>query len=98
MNEDPASKLGPGARNALGCGKGEVLNVMIGIHGRLTDAHRALIEGLGIRLRTVAGDVLSADVPSGALLGLAELDFIRHVELSRPLWPDRPAGPQQQGE
>lgn len=43
------------------------------------------LESYGLRLKTVAGDVVTADLPVRALQRLANLDFIRYVELALPL-------------
>ena len=46
----------------------------------------------GAELRTVAGDVLSANVSLDRLEAITDHDFVKRVEVSAPLHPDE-AGP-----
>jgi hypothetical protein len=46
---------------------------------------RSTIESLGVTVRTVAGDVLTARVPVDRLQELADLEVVVYVEVSRPL-------------
>ena len=67
----------------------ERANVMMSTHGTLNAEQRGVLESLGCRVRSVAGDVVTLDLPRRALAALGDLDFARYVELSRPLWPEK---------
>jgi hypothetical protein len=44
-----------------------------------------ILEAYGLRLKSVAGDVGTADLPVRALQRVASLNFIRYLELALPL-------------
>jgi hypothetical protein len=88
MDQALARKLGPAARRALADPERTAespLNLMVATNGGLNPGQRERLAGIGCRLRTVTGDIVTADVPAGALPELVALDFVRYVELSRPL-------------
>ena len=61
------------------------LNVLIATVGTISDDQRMQLEQLGCDVRTVAGDVITASLPASSLASLGEMDFVRYVELARPL-------------
>lgn len=86
--EIPSRKLGPRVRQRIQHPRdepGDRVGVLLATHGVLTDEGRARMEALGCHVRTVAGDVVTADLPPAALEELAALDFVRYVELSSSL-------------
>lgn len=88
MKRDIARKLSPEARRALADPDrdGEHrLDVLMVTHRPLEPGQRERLARIGCRVETVAGDVVTADLPVRALPELAALDFVRYVELSRPL-------------
>jgi hypothetical protein len=59
---------------------------------------RSTIESLGVTVRTVAGDVLTAHVPVDRLQELADLEVVAYIEVSRPLMPEGlPTNEEPQG-
>ena len=48
------------------------------------------LEEHGARVRTVAGDVLTASAPLDSLDVLTDSDFVVAVEVSEPLYPEEP--------
>jgi hypothetical protein len=65
-----------------------VLPVLFRVKDELTTARRSKIEALGCEIRSVAGDIVTANIPSRSLLQLAALDFIAYIQRSRPLYPE----------
>jgi hypothetical protein len=51
------------------------------------------LRGAGARIRTVAGDVLTATVATDALERLADQPFVVSLEVSQPLYPEEPGAP-----
>jgi len=66
----------------------QLVSVLMQINGSLGPERRSRLEAVGTQVRTVAGDVITATVPSSEIRQLAELDFVRAVEVSRPLYPE----------
>jgi hypothetical protein len=64
------------------------LPVLFRIRDVLTTQRRSKIEALGCEIRSVAGDIVTANIPTRALLQLAALEFIIYIQLSRPLHPE----------
>ncbi len=64
------------------------LSVLFRVKDELTTEGRSKIEALGCEIRTVAGDIVTANLPSRALLQLASLDFVTYIQRSRPLHPE----------
>jgi hypothetical protein len=60
--------------------------VLAAMWDRPTAAHLRSLQKNGLQVRAVVGDVLTADLSIGALRRLATLDFIRYVELARPMF------------
>ncbi len=46
------------------------------------------LRAAGASVRTVAGDVLTADAPVSAIQKLADQEFVVEVALSQPLYPE----------
>jgi hypothetical protein len=65
-----------------------LVSVLVQISGGLGPERRSQLEEVGTEVRTVAGDVITATLPSSEIHHLAELDFVRFVEMSRPLYPE----------
>jgi hypothetical protein len=85
-----SSKLSPGTKRHLAELKPEEnpeVAVMLRVRDGLTPDRQSQIEALGGKVVSLIGDVVTANIPSRALLKLAELDFIVYVEISRPLRP-----------
>jgi len=59
------------------------LDVLIRTQGTIDATQRAALEQRGARIGSVMGDVLTARVPSRALVGIADLEFVVHIEISK---------------
>ena len=61
------------------------IGVILAIYNPPCSEQLHVLKANGLRVKTVAGDVITAELPVGALRRLANLDFVRYVELARPL-------------
>ncbi|MHB8534407.1 MAG: hypothetical protein ACYDBW_03065 [Sulfuricaulis sp.] len=80
-----SSKIDPGLSITMqdsGSAQQE-LDVLIHTRGAIDVARRAALEGRGARIGSVIGDVVTARIPVAALSGVAALDFVVRIELSR---------------
>jgi hypothetical protein len=59
------------------------LDVLIRTQGTIDATQRAALEGRGARIGSVMGDVLTARVPARAVAGIADLEFVIHIEISK---------------
>lgn len=62
---------------------GRDVDVLIRTRGEFDAARRAALESRGARIGSVSGDVVTARIPVAALPGIAGLDFVVRIELSR---------------
>jgi hypothetical protein len=58
--------------------------------GNFDESQLAALRADGAEIRTVAGDVLTATVPTAAIPDLARHEFVVAVQLSQALHPDAP--------
>lgn len=65
--------------------------------GNFTDVELDALRADGAEIRTVAGDVLSANAAPSALADLARHDFVVSLELSQPLRSEGPDSGAQGG-
>jgi hypothetical protein len=82
------SKLSPEARILLASERGGSVRILVALHGELNASRESQLEILGCRLRGSAGEVIKAEMPARLLEALTDLDFIRYIEISRPLAPE----------
>ncbi len=82
MNPD---KLSPDARIVLYREPSGPVRILAAIHGELDQFRREHLEALGCRVRSVTGDVITAELPVGLLASLSDLEFVRYIEVSRSL-------------
>jgi len=59
------------------------MDVLIRTQGAIDATQRAALEGRGARIGSVMGDVLTAKVPAHAVAGIANLEFVVRIEMSR---------------
>jgi hypothetical protein len=59
------------------------MDVLIRTQGTIDATQRAALEGRGARIGSVMGDVLTARVPARAVAGIANLEFVVRIEISR---------------
>ncbi|QYO62921.1 hypothetical protein [Leptolyngbya sp. 7M] len=93
LTAENASKLAPTLRLRLSQLSPEAnpqVNILLRTTSALTAEQRSQLEANGANVRTVAGDIVTASLPLRQTLALAELDFVRYVELSGPLYPESP--------
>jgi hypothetical protein len=58
-------------------------DVLIRTQGTIDATQRAALEQRGARIGSVLGDVLTASVPARAVAGIADLEFVVHIEISK---------------
>ena len=91
MPEDK-SKLSPAAKLRLSelsfASSEETVAALVRLRGVLTENQRREIEGLGAEIRSEGGDVVTMNIGLDRLPGLTGLDFVRYVDISRPLDPE----------
>ncbi|MBF2050959.1 MAG: hypothetical protein EDM05_58100 [Leptolyngbya sp. IPPAS B-1204] len=93
LTAENASKLAPTLRLRLSQLSPEAnpqVNILLRTTSALTTEQRSQLEANGANVRTVAGDIVTASIPLRQTLALAELDFVRYIELSGPLYPELP--------
>jgi len=59
------------------------LDLLIRTRGTIDATQRAALEQRGARIGSVMGDVLTASVPARAVAGIADLEFVVHIEISK---------------
>jgi len=59
------------------------MDVLIRTQGAIDATQRAALEGRGARIGSVMGDVLTARIPAGAVAGIANLEFVIRIEISK---------------
>lgn len=59
------------------------LDVLIRTQGAIDATQRAALEARGAMIGSVMGDVLTARIPAGAVAGIANLEFVVRIEISR---------------
>jgi hypothetical protein len=86
------AKLSPQLKQALmepPTDENPTVVVLLRTEGTLNQAQRSALEEIGVKVRTVAGDVVAASLPLNAISNLATLDFVKYLELSGPLYPEK---------
>lgn len=64
---------------------GAPVRVLLRTAEPLGDPERSTLEAAGATVRTVAGDVVTAQMPLDRLGAVAALPFVRYLDLARPL-------------
>ncbi len=85
----PQAKLALGRASAAGS---ETARVLISTHGRLEPADMEKLESLVGPLRTVAGDVVTAEAGMDKIAELGDLDCVRYVEVAGKMRPEADSG------
>ena len=81
-------KVGPEIAMLLEAGTAESreqVDLILQVSGDAGPEVGSRLEELGATVRTVAGDIITANCPVQNLEAVAELDLVVYVELSRPL-------------
>jgi hypothetical protein len=64
-------------------GPEQPVEVLIRTQGAIDATQRSALEERGARISSVMGDVLTARIPAGAVAGIANLEFVVHIEISK---------------
>lgn len=80
-----AKRLSSRGTGAAAFAQGSEVEALVRTIHPISGAERIEIETLGVRVRSVAGTVFSARVPIDQLETLAGLDYVTHIEASRPI-------------
>jgi hypothetical protein len=86
------AKLSPQLKQALietSDDENPTVAVFLRVEGTLDQARRSTLEAFDVEVRTVAGDVVTANLPLSSISRLVALDFVEYVELSGPLYPEK---------
>ncbi len=70
-----------------------VVSMLLRARAALSPSELKALADDGVRVRTQAGDVISADVAVGAVDRVLAHDFIVSCELSQPLYPESASEP-----
>jgi hypothetical protein len=93
---EPNPKLDARTRHLLSQNEGvaeagaEPIAVFLQGHAPFGENELSQLKADGAQIRTVTGDVLTADVPASQIPSLAEHDFVMRVEASSPLHTEAP--------
>lgn len=60
------------------------IQVLVQTRGEINVAQRTALEKKGAKIGSVLGDVLTATVPARDILEITRLDFVIHIEMSKP--------------
>jgi len=61
----------------------QAVDVLIRTRGEIDAARRATLESRGARIGSVIGDVVTATLPLQAVSGIADLEFVVRIEVSK---------------
>ena len=89
MTPEYSSKLSPELKLFLSKLKDEEdpqVKILMSINKDLGPDQKSEIEIMGAEIRTVAGDIVTLVLPARVLFTLAKHDFVRSIELTRPLY------------
>jgi hypothetical protein len=89
-DNEAARKLSPEAKQLIQAvtgttGSHDETDVLVRTTRPVSNVDRAALRRLGVTVRTVAGDVLTARLPVDRLAEFAGLPVVAYVEVSRPL-------------
>jgi hypothetical protein len=90
MSDTLSKKLDPRGRRQLAQGMYTgAVEALIRTEGPVTPEQVLELQRAGCEVRSVAGDVLSGWIPdSNRLEEIAQLTFVRTIELSRPMYSE----------
>lgn len=89
MTSKCSSKFSPEIKLFLSELKGEEnprVKILTRINNILEPDHKSQMEAIGAEIRTVASDIVTLVIPARALHVLAMQDFVKYIELTRPLY------------
>jgi hypothetical protein len=91
---DYSQKLAPNVRLRMGqvpATENPQVEVLIRVAGELEAEQRSQLETAGLQIRGLMGEVIVGVVGLRQIPRLAELDFVRYIELSSPVYPHSPS-------
>lgn len=62
----------------------QAIHVLVQTRGEINATQRTALERKGAKIGSVLGDVLTATVPARVIFEIARLDFVIHIEMSKP--------------
>lgn len=87
---DNSQKLAPNVRlrlNQVPATENPQVEILLRVTGALESSQRSQLEGAGVQIRGVMGEVVVGVVGLRQIPAIAELDFVRYIELSSPVYP-----------
>ena len=88
-------KFSPSAKRfimSLSPGRKRSVKIMMRVSSGLDTQRQQQLEALGCQIRSVAGDIVTAEVPEEVLLQAGGLDFVSYIDVSQPLYPEIKTG------
>jgi hypothetical protein len=76
----------------------EPVGVFLRGRASFTPQDIAALEADGARIRTVAGDVMTADIPFDAIGRVSDHEFVIALQVSQPLFPEQGDQPPEDVE
>jgi hypothetical protein len=65
------------------------IRLMLRSISSLKQSERQILEKIGCKISTVADEIIAVEVEAGKVAELANLDFIKYVEVSSPLYLEK---------
>lgn len=90
MPADNSQKLAPNVRLRLSqvpATENPQVEILLRITGTLEANQRSQLEATGVQIRGVMGEVVVGAIGLRQIPAIAELDFVRYIELSSPVYP-----------
>lgn len=83
MLEKADASLRQSVEQASARGGSEVLHVLGGCTGTVTEERKGALAAAGAVLESTSGDTFTARIPAGRVAEVAALEFVRSLELSK---------------
>ncbi len=90
MSADYSPKLAPNVRlrlNQVPATENPQVEILVRVVGTLEANQRSQLETTGMQIRGLMGEVIVGVVGLRQIPRIAELDFVRYIELSSPVYP-----------
>ena len=94
LSSDASQKLAPNVRlqmSQVPATENPQVEVLVRVVGILEAEQRSQLEATGMQIRGVMGEVVVGVVGLRQIPPMAELDFVRYIELSSPVYPHSPS-------
>lgn len=90
MAADASQKLAPNVRLRLTqvpAAENPQVEILVRVGGPLEANQRSQLEATGVQIRGLMGEVVVGVVGLRQIPSIAELEFVRYIELSSPVYP-----------